>query len=995
MMTSDPTSHGSQEETFNVRRTATPRTAGQPRGLPGRLTRHLVTALALAAAALAAPAAAAAASPAPAGNVSAATRPTAPLRPAAAARASAPAPRQVALPGLRAAAYTVTLITGDRVRLTAVTRGVYSVTTVPAPGEPSIDVTGMAKPGRTGSMYALPAAADALLSAGRLDKGVFDLTWLASHGDTGPGGHIPVMLRYGGHLAAAALGRAAAALPGARVTGTWPATGTVEVSVAARSAAKFWAALTGGPVRAPRPGAAPYGVTSLAGGLTRVWPAGQAAAAPAQPADGQPLYTVTETITGMANRSFFSLDSLLFGMVGVTGGGADQNYPALGLSCVSGNPCTTAQVTYSVPAGVYAASGQGSFYVGPRLQFADLMVPQLTVAGDTAFTLDMNALQHIVISTPRPSQSASLVFEDYRTLPDTSVDFSLSFVTYGHQNLWVIPSPEPATIGSYHFSSAWFLGTPPVTMSVTAPQHIDLDPTYPGFSNVTNPANGPTQFTRFSGRQTLPLVSVGLGRPQDYTGLDVRGKLVFMGLQQPAGGGWNCEVLTAQLLTAMQEGAAGAIVDTRIPGQFCSLPILGSWEFGGGQPAPNIPFVAIPYDQSATLAGLLASGPVRITVTDSGPAPYLYDLKFYQEARIPADLHYTVTDDQLAEVTTRVHAAAPAEADPEDSVVGANEYVVGGTNVAMPAPYVDHIYVGPASPDVVHWRDIDQWDAGPLYYAYDVFGRSGTSTEDWFAQPEVPGAVAAPADVYQAQPGKFFGPADYTTLCAFCRQGDTFYPLFYPTSAGAPRRIINGGMEGFDPSSIHLYQGSQEIPQTLLLGTYPVYQLPAQPGSYRLTTAYTSQEAPDSTIDTDWQFTSAQPATDQAPSGYACVGTLFGDTSPCSADPLIMLRYNSFPDLTNTITAGGAHQFEVTPFYQAATPPAAITSVKVWTSDDGGTTWQQAVVIRHDGTYTAIYQVPTSPATSPTLSIRVQAADSAGDTVDQTILNATTVVNGH
>ena len=287
---------------------------------------------------------------------SAAARHAAPLSlPAATTAASPPgaAPaRLVTLPGLRGRSYTVTLITGDQVRLTAARGGRYSVTTVPSPAaSPELSVSAVADRGGISTFQAMPSDAAGLIFGGRLDRGLFDLSWLIRHGDTGPGATLPLVLRYGGHsahsahsahLSASALVSAARALPGASVTGVSPGTGTVRVRVAAGKAARFWAAITGR--AAARSGALE---ATLAGGLTRVWLAGhQEGAAPAaRPADGQ-LYTVTETIDGPASKSRWcgngqSLCVLPdFSLFGTSGDGTGQGFQPSGVTCAAGtSPC--------------------------------------------------------------------------------------------------------------------------------------------------------------------------------------------------------------------------------------------------------------------------------------------------------------------------------------------------------------------------------------------------------------------------------------------------------------------------------------------------------------------------------------------------------------------------------------------------------------------------------------------------------------------------------
>src|ERR1700722_11145531 len=169
----------------------------------------------------------------------------------------------LALPGLHARSYTVTLITGDQVKLTAEGNGKYSIDPAPAarPGSATaIQVTDTG--GRDGSIYAVPSDATPLITAGRLSMQLFDVSYLISHGDTGPAGHLPVSVQYAGRH------------------------GRVNLSVSDGRARAFWSALTGGTA----PG--PLGRVRLAGGAEKVTLDGTAAAAAVRA--GAPDYTLTE-----------------------------------------------------------------------------------------------------------------------------------------------------------------------------------------------------------------------------------------------------------------------------------------------------------------------------------------------------------------------------------------------------------------------------------------------------------------------------------------------------------------------------------------------------------------------------------------------------------------------------------------------------------------------------------------------------------------------------
>ncbi|MGH3403317.1 MAG: hypothetical protein ACRDRJ_12605, partial [Streptosporangiaceae bacterium] len=902
----------------------------------------------------------------------------------------APALQPNPLPGRQAASYTVTLITGDRVTLNAAAPGRYAISAALA-SSPTLRITAQGSPGGVNRLYAVPADAAGLITAGRVDKSLFDVAWLAAHGDTGLGARLPVMLQYGGHPDAATLARNAAALPGATVLATLPGSSAVEVSVTLGRAAGFWAALTshaGAAIPATPAGAYRTASPGLADGITRVWLAGHVTSTAVRPQAGQAEYTVTETVERTAGQAFecnaspTTMCETGGSLYGVAGAGADNGYSATSIACASPSPCTTWRVTYSVPAGVYMFDDEETFYVAGAPQNVDMADPQLTVAGNTAIRFNTDQAKQVSISTPRPNDSFDGSYEEYRTLPDGSYDASYTFSAYGTQNFWATPATQPVTIGTYHSSSAWLLGEPPVTMTVDTPAHLTLHPLYPDYATTS----GPIVFTRFSGRRAMPLVYAGTGSKQDLSGLDVHGKLVLIHIGVPGGGSCGTPssygtVQRWQLNDLLQAGAAGVLVDPTNgnPQQWCSLPIYPGW-FGTKEKPVDIPYAAIPAAEASALLDLLSHGPVQVTVSDGGPSPYVYDLKFYQESPNPGSLHYTVTSQQLAGVNARYHVGQSSLVTSDDGVFAANEYLVTANGFdSMTVPNSLREYVGPVSPALVHFRDAAATGAQAAgLTTFDVFGQAGSRTEDWFEQPEAPGAAAAPTDVLQAQPGKWVG-LNATEYCSFCRQGNTFYPATDLVSGADPR--LRDGPYVFTPGSVHLYQGSQEIQPTPVSGIV-TYQLPPARAWYRLTTAY------DSTY-TDWRFSSSEPAKNAVPEGYTCLGTFLGvPKTPCRPDPLIFLRYDVFPDRANAVTAPGTHQMQVTAYYQAASAPA-VTSLKLWTSTDGGASWQPAEVTgQGHGTYTVAYQVSALARTSGTVSIRAQASDAAGDAVYQTIYNA-------
>jgi hypothetical protein len=943
------------------------------------------------------------------------------------ATASGPGPVPLSLPGLTARTTTFTLITGDQVRLTEVAPGSYDATGIPGSGPAStIEFQGKGGPGRLTSLQSIPSEAGTLIGTGQVNRGLFDVLWLASHGDTGADARIPVTIQYLRQLGATALARAAATLPGATVTGTSAARGQVTIQVAARRAAAFWAALTGSPPGHPAENTAVTGPGQLAGGATAVWLTGHdtPTSNPAAQQAGQPQYPVTVTYTRTITGSLTPVSECGLGgpstllcvlganLLGVAGAGLDQSYSADSVSCVKTEPakpsplCTAWQASFTVPAGIYDEDALG---LAQTTQDADgtmeeaqveLDVPQFTVTGPTAITVNANDMVPVTVTTPQPARPYGPDSLGFVRGTQDGTDWVTDVETLSDQadgNFWAVPTPpvERATVGVYTFFTAMTMGAFPITAQVTAPQHLVLHPLYQCVAR--NDGDCGAVELHFSGSHTLQLVNAGEGTPAEFSKIDARGKLVLIfpytgpptSILWP---GYRCfpggELCDGQFVAAKQAGAAGVLFANDGPPGSAFFPAAGD---------PTLPFAVIDTAEAATLAGLAAKGPVTVTVTDHGTSPYAYQLAFYQEGGIAASQHHTLTNQQLVEVTNAYHAADGVTG-PQSAQVGAyqhapDQFFSSGDWMDVNGPPLSvRTYYGPLSPAVAWQTGFDIFGGtGGVPYAgtwVTVFGRPGQQAMAWHTAPAAPGAFTLDPAVDQAQPGYFLA------LAAASRQDNTFYPDFWLTSGANP--LSDGDPDtfvGFTPGQIHLYnQAGQEMPSsTDPFGDAYYPGLPAVQQHYKLVLGYQLTDyGTTATTDTTWDFTSAAPASgDYGPNGYVCLGTILnGSTEPCNAPPLVFLRYNAYLALDNTLAASGFHLLRVTGYHQdPAAPP--VTSLRVWLSTNGGATWQQTHVTGgQGGTWTVPYILPQLSQTNGYLSIKATAADATGNDVTQTIVDA-------
>jgi hypothetical protein len=854
----------------------------------------------------------------------------------------------LALPGLHARSYTVTLITGDQVKFTAEGNGKYSVDPAPAarPGSATaIQVTDTG--GRDGSIYAVPSDATPLIIAGQLSMQLFDVSYLISHGDTGPAGHLPVSVQYAGRH------------------------GRVNLSVSAGRARAFWSALTGGTATA---GA---GRVRLAGGAEKVTLDGTAAAAAVRA--GAPDYTLTEDVTARDSAGACGSDDTTLCpefpsfLTDISTDGYQGEIAPTSMTCVNSDPCRTLQLQWSVPAGIYMAANTFLMSSASRSYSMFAQEPQIDVKGDTSVAIDLNDAQPVTISTPHPSEAyADGVFAVYRGYPGLSADQGFADFTasvYGYDDYWAVPT-QPVTIGTFKTALQFFLGKPYLAMSVKAPEPITLNPLYSQDISV------PGAVVRFSGRRTMPLAYAGVGAKKDYAGLNAHGKLVLIRMLP-----WACGVSVGQLNNARNAGAAGVLLDPIQPNAVvgsCGIPLTTVSQSGPLAKVPDIPFAALPLDQATMLIGLLSQGPVTITAADGGTTPYLYELYLQQENAIPSSLTYDLTNQQVALVNANYHQTRPEVDTDSWEAAGPDEGYAVNIPYEFSGPASIQEYFGPVSPDTV---DISQTIFGPLTSgtfvptSAAVFTRPSTSTQDWGEAPAgAVGTIGISPKVNQAVPGSLF------TFCAACRQGDMFYPEMYQTFPEAGL----GDVTGYIPSTVTLYQNGQLVPQGSVEG-FPDYQLPAQQADYQLTLDQGKAGT------TTWNFSSAQPSKGQAPEGTGCIGTELGSTDPCQPVPLIFLRYNAGLDLDNQWPAPGSYPLRITAYHQEPGAPA-ITGLTLWTSTNGGASWKKATVTgQGNGAYATMITVPELSATSGTVSIKVQAQDAGGNDVTQIMYNAWTL----
>ena len=155
---------------------------------------------------------------------------------------------------------TVTLVTGDVVRVSTGTDGRQAVTLQPRP-DGTIPQAAINQAG--GHLYVVPFEAMGLLAAKRLDRDLFDVTALVADGyDDASRSTLPVLVDYGVGRRAAGQAKGAS-LKAAKRTVTIPELGVAAFAAQKKQARSFWQDLTTGKDAAGHP-------TDLTDGAARV-----------------------------------------------------------------------------------------------------------------------------------------------------------------------------------------------------------------------------------------------------------------------------------------------------------------------------------------------------------------------------------------------------------------------------------------------------------------------------------------------------------------------------------------------------------------------------------------------------------------------------------------------------------------------------------------------------------------------------------------------------
>jgi hypothetical protein len=354
---------------------------------------------------------------------------------------------------------------------------------------------------------------------------------------------------------------------------------------------------------------------------------------------------------------------------------------------------------------------------------------------------------------------------------------------------------------------------------------------------------------------------------------------------------------------------------------------------------------------------------VRLEANGIPQSPYVYDVVFAERGRI-RDTHFRILDD---ETTTRIDTTYRSQV--ERWVAGdvrhgyppwSNFSFDGARNFTVPFERDEYVAAG----DGVRWFHVGYGSMEPFpdfvfmceqQGLRDVFYEPATRrAETWFGQPQHP-------NVIRTYTGSDIGDP-------VLREGNTLRGF-------VPAHVDPAGRWGIqdsrtDDAPFRLFENNRLIAEGQ--GFWNFYPLGDQPATYRAELEFT-RNAPfwelSTHTETTWTFASAP-----SPSG----GT--------EVVPLLVVDYDLGELDVRNESRRARQQIRLHAHRQPGAPTAAITSFALWVSYDDGATWENLrTTPLGDGHYSARV---TNPQTAEHVSLRVEARDSGGSRIDQTIIRA-------
>lgn len=567
--------------------------------------------------------------------------------------------------------------------------------------------------------------------------------------------------------------------------------------------------------------------------------------------------------------------------------------------------------------------------------------PELLMDGPRELVFDMRKARRVEYPTRQPTEAVDRMSVGWsRRVGTPGHDIGVIGQTFhggtGPAEVYVLPGTTKATTGTFTMGFGTQLVAPALTMKVTGPRAPKLRPAYPlEHSGACYVVLRCTATFRSSG--AYQVVDAGKGSPAELAAAGVRGKLALVD-ETLAIDEWGTVTPLDQVVAdAVAAGAAGVLVAVADSG-----PARRAME----KPA-TVPVAVLTHDEGERLGAAAARGRTTVETGGEPVSPFLYALSHTVKDKMPTDTVFETEPRNLATITARYRADTPGTLYRVDSITS-NNLITGITKVV--APFTRTEYVSPgmrrqyvSQTNGLHEENSREYAAGTRV------------TEDYFSAPIAPGPTS---------------PETLTAL-SYAQWG-----YGYITLNLFPLRIGNGYhyLPQWPQSTIRYLKDGDVLCETAYLSSCTV-QSPT-PGRHRIE------------LDTQQSFRPLSPSSRTAWE-FAVRFDSDGSAGNEAGEilPMVDVRYDVELNPNNTVRAGSKYSIKLLPGYQPGYSGSDRFGVRAWVSSDDGAKWTDLGSRKVRDGKTAEYEVG-APRNGEFVTLRVQATDSAGNSIDQTITRA-------
>ncbi|MEV6105839.1 S8 family serine peptidase [Streptomyces sp. NPDC051940] len=436
-------------------------------------------------------------------------------------------------------------------------------------------------------------------------------------------------------------------------------------------------------------------------------------------------------------------------------------------------------------------------------------------------------------------------------------------------------------------------------------------------------------------RRSVKVVDAGHGTAEDLAAHSVTGALALV----RAGQGTTSDMVA-------RVAAAGPY----------AIMIVGSPALTAGeQVAAPMPVFTVPSQEGDRVAAAAENGTVEVRLAFRTTAAYGYGLYNYSADGIPKDAVYEADQDDMAAVTTRDYDTVPSGSDRRTQELWSGIGPNGGAGLpswvtmgVQRTTYLD------TSNGVIWGRSVNPYVSGISYTSPAVTYEAGRRYKLDFFQPLMhPGAPVGAFQSYRSG-------ADVGVQV----------PLW---ASGTAPSYEHPRQRSGDTYATRMYI-DDELAATTALPSFLLKGLPDGKARYRLET--------DAKRVADWWTVSAESHTSWSFESEAS-GT--DEQIPLG---LLQPSYElTGVDLSSSVAAGSSQTLTVK-IRNAGDTSARLTGGSIEVSYDNGATWTSQHVWRDTSELTATIRVPRN---AEGMSVRIKAADSAGSTLEQTVLHAVAI----